>query len=82
MGVFFQDGVFDAEVLILYGFTAIATKVPPTEILKALYRSVFTDFLLLPLDIISLETILLMLSDETVPRKLNIVRVLSPTIAI
>jgi hypothetical protein len=67
MGVFFQDGVFEAEVLISYGFAAIASKLPPTEILKALYRSVFSYFLLLPLDIISLETILLMLSDGIVP---------------
>jgi hypothetical protein len=67
MGVFFQVMFFQAEVLILYGFAAIATKVSPTEILKALYRSIFSYSLFLALDIISLETILLMLSDGIVP---------------
>jgi hypothetical protein len=67
MGVFFEVMLFEAEALILYGFAAISSKVPQTEILKALYRSIFSYFFLLPLDIISLETILLMLSDGIVP---------------
>jgi hypothetical protein len=67
MGVFFKVMFFEAEVLILYGFAAIASEIPPTENLKALHRSIFSYFLLLPLDIISLETIFLMLSDGIVP---------------
>ncbi|NJL62682.1 MAG: hypothetical protein HC903_13690 [Methylacidiphilales bacterium] len=58
MAVFFKVMFFEVETLILHGFAAIAIQMSPMKILKALYRNVFSYFLLFSLDIISPETIL------------------------
>ncbi|BAZ04978.1 hypothetical protein NIES3974_16240 [Calothrix sp. NIES-3974] len=73
---------FSSETLALSGFEAIAFQTPATEILKVLFHKDFRIFLLPPLDIIFMEKLFLVVSDGTLPGKLNTVRFLLRAIAI